>query len=497
MHATKLIANALNVTGPFNIQFIAKDREIKVIECNLRASRSFPFDSKVVGVDLIEMATRVMLGLPVTPYPPTHINGVAVKVPQFSFSRLSGADPVLGVEMASTGEVACFGKDKYEAYVKALISTAFKLPKKNILLSIGSFKEKQEITPAVRKLQAMGYKLFATPGTADYLTEQGIQVQYVEAFGDGDASQALLEPGSSDAASGDDRELNKKEHDLMKALSSRQIDLYINLPSMNNYRRPANYMSRGYRTRRMAVDYSIPLITNIKCAKLFIEALSRLDSLPVHPYDYRTSSELAVLPGFIEITSLKNESSWEKITSAALAGGFTFLAAEVPAAPDAPLLAARAAAAAHACSDYGFSLVAAADGSAPASVAQAVKERDVFALRLPSAAPAMGLPFSTLMSVVAGWSAPGPIVTTSRGGDLAALLFVAGVSDRRVHVSQVTRYGRASARAETPWGACRQRGGGRVSGRQGLTTAASCVLGLMTWVRLCRAAVLTARTTLR
>jgi len=227
------------------------------------------------------------LNLPVTPYPPVHVHGVCVKVPQFSFSRLSGygalaaapacahADPplrprmpqrrpVLGVEMASTGEVACFGKDKYEAYIKALLSTAFKLPKKNILLAIGSFKEKQEITPAVRKLHSLGYKvrgrgagmlacwhagmlgltctpppvqLFATPGTADYLTDQGIPVQFVEAFGD----------DSPNAPEGD---LNKKEHDLLNVLSSRQIDLYINLPSMNSYRRPANYMSRGYRTRR-------------------------------------------------------------------------------------------------------------------------------------------------------------------------------------------------------------------------------------------------------
>ena len=168
--ATRKIADALNVTGPLNIQFIAKDNEIKVIECNVRASRSFPFVSKVMGVDLIEMATKAIMGVPLTGYPPTDIprDYVAVKVPQFSFSRLSGADPVLGVEMASTGEVACFGRDKYEAYIKALISTGFRLPKRNILLSIGSFKEKLEFLPSVRKLLSLGYNLFATAGTRDY-----------------------------------------------------------------------------------------------------------------------------------------------------------------------------------------------------------------------------------------------------------------------------------------------------------------------------------------
>lgn len=174
--ATAKIANALNVTGPFNIQFIAKNNEIKVIECNLRAARSFPFVSKVTGVDAIEMATKVMIGIPVDPYPELNLPSdyVGVKVPQFSFSRLSGADPVLGVEMASTGEVACFGKDKYEAYVKALISTGIVLPKKNILFSVGSFKEKLEILPSVQKLSAAGFNIFATAGTADFLSEHNV-----------------------------------------------------------------------------------------------------------------------------------------------------------------------------------------------------------------------------------------------------------------------------------------------------------------------------------
>jgi carbamoyl-phosphate synthase / aspartate carbamoyltransferase len=174
--ATAKIGEALNVTGPFNIQFLAKNNQIKVIECNLRAARSFPFVSKVTGVDAIEMATKVMLDIPVEPYPIVDLPSdyVGVKVPQFSFSRLSGADPILGVEMASTGEVACFGKSKYEAYLKALLSTGIVLPKKNILLSIGSFKEKLEMLPSAQKLVAAGYVLFGTSGTADFFNEHNV-----------------------------------------------------------------------------------------------------------------------------------------------------------------------------------------------------------------------------------------------------------------------------------------------------------------------------------
>lgn len=174
--ATAKIGSALNVTGPFNIQFIAKNNEIKVIECNLRAARSFPFVSKTTGIDAIELATKVMLDIPVEAYPVPDIppDYVGVKVPQFSFSRLSGADPILGVEMASTGEVACFGKDKYEAYLKALISTGIDLPKSNVLFSIGGFKEKLEILPSVQKLHSAGYNIFATAGTADFLSEHNV-----------------------------------------------------------------------------------------------------------------------------------------------------------------------------------------------------------------------------------------------------------------------------------------------------------------------------------
>ncbi|KAK8191795.1 uncharacterized protein BKA78DRAFT_353075 [Phyllosticta capitalensis] len=272
--ATRKIANALNITGPFNIQFIAKDNDIKVIECNVRASRSFPFVSKVMGVDLIEMATKAMAGLPLQEYPPVNIPAdyVGVKVPQFSFSRLSGADPVLGVEMASTGEVACFGRTKFEAYIKGLISTGFKLPNKNILLSIGSFKDKLEMLPSIQRLHQMGFNLFATAGTADYIVEHGIPCKFLEVLTGENIEQ-------------------KPEYSLTQHLSNNMIDLYINLPSSNRFRRPASYMSRGYKTRRMAVDYQTPLVTNVKNAKLLIEAIARHYDLEISKVDYQTFAD--------------------------------------------------------------------------------------------------------------------------------------------------------------------------------------------------------------
>ncbi|GAB7361765.1 hypothetical protein MBLNU230_g1809t2 [Neophaeotheca triangularis] len=279
--ATRKIGDALNVTGPYNIQFIAKDNDIKVIECNVRASRSFPFVSKVMGCDLISLATKAMTGIPLKEYPPLTVppDYVGVKVPQFSFSRLSGADPVMGVEMASTGEVACFGRTKYEAYIKGLIATGFKLPKKNILLSIGSFKDKVEMLPSIEKLHKLGYKLFATAGTADFLEEHGLDVQFLEALQDED---------------------QRTEYSLTHALANNLIDLYINLPSSNQFRRPANYMSKGYRTRRMAVDYQTPLVTNVKNAKILVEAIARCYDLGISKVDYQTFAEIPTAPAVIE-----------------------------------------------------------------------------------------------------------------------------------------------------------------------------------------------------
>ncbi|TFB03175.1 Protein pyrABCN [Trichoderma ghanense] len=426
--ATRKIGAALNVTGPFNIQFIAKDNDIKVIECNVRASRSFPFVSKTMGVDLIEMATKAIMGQPFQEYPPTDIppDCVGVKVPQFSFSRLSGADPVLGVEMASTGEVACFGVDKNEAYLKALLSTGFKIPKKNILLSIGSYKDKKEMLPAVQKLQKIGYKLFATAGTADFLQEHGVPVQYLEVLGK--------------------EEDKDSEFSLSQHLSKNTIDLYINLPSNNKYRRPANYMSKGYLTRRMAVDYQIPLVTNVKNAKILIEAIARSFDLSVSKRDYQTSHKTVVLPGLVNVAAFvpglvtPESNDMETVTKASLSAGFSMirvmpLGLEGAITDGITLRAAQQNSKRGDFCDYNLSVSATSDNDSQISA-------------LAGEVGSLFIPFNHLsgnISKVAAvtahfdaWPTHKVIVTDAKLTDLASILLLASLHNRRIHVTSVT-----------------------------------------------------------
>ncbi|KIW64439.1 protein pyrABCN [Phialophora macrospora] len=429
--ATRKIGNALNVTGPFNIQFIAKDNEIKVIECNVRASRSFPFVSKVMGVDLIEMATNVIMDKPVTPYPPVNLppDYVGVKAPQFSFSRLSGADPVLGVEMASTGEVASFGRDRYEAYIKATISTGFKLPEKNILLSIGSFKDKMEMLPSVRKLHQMGYKLFATSGTADFLEEHGIKVKFLEVLGSEEKDQ-------------------KSEYSLSQHLASNMIDLYINLPSNNRFRRPANYMSKGYRTRRMAVDYQTPLITNVKIAKILIEALARHYDLNIRNIDFQTSHRTVVLPGLINVAAFvpgiteKGSSDFSLVTRASIAAGFSMIRV-MPVGIEGAVTDARSLKIAQhnavhggAYCDFNFS-VAATDSNSEQIIPV---KGEVGSLFIPFNHLSSGNinKVATVTAHFSTWPSYKPIVTDAKTTDLASILLLASLHDRKVHVVNVT-----------------------------------------------------------
>ncbi|KDQ57925.1 hypothetical protein JAAARDRAFT_34741 [Jaapia argillacea MUCL 33604] len=426
--ATAKIGNALNVTGPFNIQFIAKNNEIKVIECNLRAARSFPFVSKVTGIDAIEMATKVMLGIPVEPYPDPGLPNdyVGVKVPQFSFSRLSGADPILGVEMASTGEVACFGKDKYEAYLKALISTGIVPPKKNVLFSIGGYKEKLELLPSVQKLHAAGYNIFATSGTADFLAEHNVPCKYLEALGEDNTAKS------------------KSEYDLTQHLANNLIDMYINLPSKNHYRRPASYASKGYRTRRMAVDFAIPLITNVKCAKLLVEALVRRLPLDVSSVDFKTSHDTYIFPGliniagFVPVLTTKNSRDFAEATKAFISAGFTTalitpVGLDDRIVDDRTLDQARANAKDSAYCNYALSVSASAGN---------VKSLDE---EIQADVKYLFIPFqdsvSTQVSVVAShftsWPEDKLIVTDARGSDLASVLLLASLHGRSIHVSGV------------------------------------------------------------
>ncbi|XP_076329869.1 carbamoyl-phosphate synthetase 2, aspartate transcarbamylase, and dihydroorotase rudimentary isoform X2 [Tachypleus tridentatus] len=315
------IGRALEVNGPYNLQLIAKDNQLKVIECNLRVSRSFPFVSKTLNCDFIALATQVVMGEHPDPVDLAFGGGrVGVKVPLFSFSRLAGADVKLGVEMASTGEVACFGENCYEAYLKALISTGFNIPKKSIFLSIGSYKHKSELLPSVRTLEKMGLKLYGSIGTADFYAEHDIKVEAVEwPFADlgEDPTQGEL-------------------RSIADFLAQKEFDLVINLPMRSRgARRVSSFVTHGYRTRRMAVEFAVPLITDIKCAKLLVEALRLIGGAPemkTH-IDCLTSLQLVRLPGLIDIhVHLREPGATYKEdfasgTAAALAGGFTLVCA--------------------------------------------------------------------------------------------------------------------------------------------------------------------------
>ncbi len=246
---SKKIAEELNISGPFNIQFLAKNNDVKVIECNLRASRSFPFVSKVLKRNFIETATKIMLDVPVeTPDSSTFdIDYVGVKASQFSFARLHKADPVLGVDMSSTGEVGCLGSDFEEALLTSMISVGYPIPQKGILVSSGDVRGKVELLDACKMLAAKGYKIYATDGTQKFLGDHGIQ------------ATAVCWP---------DEESNGKAN-ITKLMSSHQIDLVINIPKDQTKRELTN----GYKIRRSAIDHNIPLMTNARLASAYIRAL--------------------------------------------------------------------------------------------------------------------------------------------------------------------------------------------------------------------------------
>lgn len=243
---SRQIAKELNISGPFNIQYLAKDNDIKVIECNLRASRSFPFVSKVLKINFIELATKVMLGLPVEKPNKNlfELDYVGIKASQFSFNRLQKADPVLGVDMASTGEVGCIGTDTSCAVLKAMLSVGYRIPEKGVLLSTGNAKQKADTLEAARMLQKKGYKLYATGGSSKFLTENGVENTRVYWPSEEGQPQAL------------------------DMLHRKEIDMVVNIPKNLT----AGELDNGYKIRRAAIDLNIPLVTNARLASAFIQA---------------------------------------------------------------------------------------------------------------------------------------------------------------------------------------------------------------------------------
>ena len=259
------IARELNISGPFNIQYLARDNEIKVIECNLRASRSFPFVSKVLKINLIELATRVMLGLPVEKPSKSFFDFdyVGIKASQFSFNRLQKADPVLGVDMSSTGEVGCLGDDANCALLKAMLSVGHRIPEKTVLLSTGTTKEKVAMLDAAKMLVEHGYELYATGGTSKFLTENGI------------ANTLVYWPSEPD-----------RQPQALDLLHEHKIDMVVNIPKDLT----VGELTNGYKIRRAAVDLNVPLITNSRLAAAFIRAFCTigLDDLAIRSWqEYR------------------------------------------------------------------------------------------------------------------------------------------------------------------------------------------------------------------
>jgi hypothetical protein len=242
---TSQIVAALQITGPFNIQFIAKNNFIQVIELNLRASRSFPFVSKVTGYNFINIATRAMLGKHTpTAYETLELDYVGVKVPQFSYHRLKGSNPVANVEMASTGEVACLGENLYEAYLRAWLSTEQTMPGKRILVSIND-AHKSKMLPYLKQLDEQGWVIYSTSGTHEFLTRNGVGSYFVNKCSD------------------------KSEPNVQSLIAQRKIDLIINLPTANGI----NTNTDGFLIRRMAVDHHLPLVTNLQIAQIMLQCL--------------------------------------------------------------------------------------------------------------------------------------------------------------------------------------------------------------------------------
>ncbi|XP_018404627.1 PREDICTED: CAD protein [Cyphomyrmex costatus] len=407
---SKAVAASLGVTGPFNMQLIAKDNELKVIECNVRVSRSFPFVSKTLDHDFVATATRLIVG----------------------------ADVTLGVEMVSTGEVACFGENRYEAYLKGMMSTGFHIPQRGILLSVGSFKHKMELLGAIRNLKNMGYKLYASMGTADFYTEHGVEVEPVLwTF--------------ENIAVNEDSSPSQLRH-LADFLSKKQFDLVINLPMRNGgARRVSNFMTHGYRTRRLAADYSVPLITDVKCAKLLVEALrivgGKAPRMKTHT-DCMSSRKMIRLPGLIDVhvhtrdPGEIHKEDFASCTAAALAGGITIIFAMPntnPAVIDHKTFAiAKTHAAADSRCDYALFAGASSDNYndireiAPHVAALKMYLNETFTtLRLTD--------LTVWIKHFESWPKKYPLCVHAEGQTTAAVLLLASLHSRPIHICHVAR----------------------------------------------------------
>uniref|UniRef100_A0A8D8Q3C6 CAD protein n=1 Tax=Cacopsylla melanoneura TaxID=428564 RepID=A0A8D8Q3C6_9HEMI len=438
------VALELGVTGPFNMQLIAKDNELKVIECNVRVSRSFPFVSKTLDLDFVAMATRVIVGEVVEPVENVLYgkSKVGVKVPQFSFSRLTGADVTLGVGMASTGEVACFGDNLYEAYLKAIIaSTGFTIPKKGVLLSVGGIKQKEELLDSVKLLdnlaKKMGFKIYASTGTADFYSVKGVKgIEVVE------HEWRFDNIG--------EEETNRELTSMADYLAGKHFDLVINIPLRSGgAKRVSSFITQGYRTRRMAVEYSVPLVIDAKCAKLLIQAMWKCNcKVPMKTYtDCMTSHKIVKLPGFIDghvhvrDPGATHKEDWASCTAAALAGGITLICAMPntnPAVIDSESFLLAKQCARKARCDYALFVGASNDNFnsalelAPMAAALKMYLNQTYTtLQLND--------LSVWTKHFENWPKKYPLCVHAEESTMAAVLMVASIQKRSVHVCHVAR----------------------------------------------------------
>ncbi len=427
--STYKIAKELLINGPFNIQFIAKDDEIKVIECNLRASRSFPFVSKTLGMNFAKYATDVMLDVDTEVNINLRDNFVGVKVPKFSFDRLDGADMILGVEMMSTGEVACFGRDHYEAYLKALIATGMRLPRKNskIFISIGSYKHKKEFLVTIQLMYKLGYKLYGSKGTTDYYNE--FEIPMIAVIHDRIDSSTIIE--------------NYQRH---------KFDLIINISMPNGLKVAKNIVSYGYLMRRIAIDLNIPLITDIKCAKLFITAISKYyDNLTILPYiDSQTSYKTLRLPGLIDVhvhvrePGAEDKEDWQTCSKSALAGGITTIFAMPntnPAVVDKKTYQMVNNIAQHnSYCNYGIFLGASQDNYK--NVSQICNEENAIGLKMylnNTYGPLVLSEITSWIDHVKNWNSNQPICVHAEMQTLAAIIHIANLYHKKLHICHVAR----------------------------------------------------------
>eukprot|EP00002_Diphylleia_rotans_P031216 TRINITY_DN6476_c0_g2_i1.p1 TRINITY_DN6476_c0_g2~~TRINITY_DN6476_c0_g2_i1.p1 ORF type:complete len:2163 (-),score=440.22 TRINITY_DN6476_c0_g2_i1:281-6769(-) len=427
--ATKKITRALNLSGCFNIRFVAKDNAIQVIECSLRASALFPFIHSTLGVDLVSIGTKIMMDRPVKSRELVvpSVGHIGVKVPQFSFANLQGVDPVLGIETSSTGQVVCFGKNRAEAYFKGILATGFRVPQQNILLSVGSYKHKQEILEHARKLQELGFNLFGTKGTAEFLAEHGVNIQEL------DWNPSMDGTG------------------IMEYISSAKIHLFINIPSKSKSRRMQTYVSKGYYSRRLAVDFSVPLITDIKCAKLFIESLGEcrsVEEMRLSKYDMRTSHRRVSLPGFVGVGIQAHKSDlWREESAAIVSSGFT-TAVVFPSAAT-PLQTyvevekwLKSVSGSSYCSYllscsvnqanlWNISTISNLASTKPLALMLSLNEKEGSAFYLPNV--------TQWMTCFESWPSNLPIVLKAESTNLAAALLVADLHKKSVHFLDVKR----------------------------------------------------------